>query len=153
MNLMANTSSHCYNHIVFTTKNRIDWIKPEIENRVWSYIGGIARKHNITAIQVGGFDDHVHVLTSSPPSIAPSRIAQLLKGDSSYWIHQEFDSMTNFAWQDGFGVFSVCKSHASKVVGYIKNQRRHHEKQSFEDEFRELLRLHEIEYGGRYLFG
>ena len=61
--------------------------------------------------------------------------------------------MTNFAWQDGFGVFSVCKSHASKVVGYIKNQRRHHEKQSFEDEFRELLRLHEIEYDGRYLFG
>ncbi len=150
---MANTYSHCYNHIVFSTKNRVDFIKPEIENRVWAYIGGIARKHKMTALQVGGIDNHIHVLISSPPSVAPSKIAQYLKGDSSFWIHNEFPAMNKFAWQDGYGVFSVCKSHAGKVVEYIKNQRKHHEKQTYEEEFVDLLKLHEIEYDERYLFG
>jgi putative transposase len=150
---MANTFSHCYNHIVFSTKNRKPWISPDIEFRVWAYIGGIARNHNMTAVQVGGFDDHIHALISSPPSIAPSKIAQLIKGDSSYWIHKEFPEMKQFAWQDGYGVFSVSKSHLDRVVEYIKNQRQHHESQSFEDEFREVLRVHEIDYDERFLFG
>ncbi len=153
MNIMANTYSHCYNHIVFSTKNRVDLITPDVEERVWEYIGGIARKHNMTALQVGGIDNHIHALTSSPPSIAPSQIAQYIKGGSSHWIHNEFQHLNKFAWQDGFGVFSVCKSHASKVVEYIKNQRKHHEKQTFEEEYIELLTLHEIEYDERYIFG
>lgn len=150
---MANTYSHCYNHIVFSTKNRAEFITPDIEERVWAYIGGICRKHNLAAIQVGGIETHIHALTSSPPSISPSQIAQWIKGASSHWIHQEFPQLSNFAWQDGFGVFSVCKSHADKVVEYIKNQRKHHEKRRFEDEYVELLRLHGIDYDERYLFG
>ena len=106
---MANTYSHCYNHIVFSTKNRIDFLKPEIEERVWSYIGGIARSRKMTALQVGGIDNHIHALISSPPSISPSQIAQWIKGASSHWIHKEFQSLNNFAWQNGFGVFAVCK--------------------------------------------
>lgn len=131
-------------------------IMPDIERRVWAYIGGIARKHNIAAIQVGGIDNHIHALTSSPPSVAPSQIAQWIKGGSSHWIHNEFQHLNKFAWQDGFGVFPVCTSHASKVVEYIKNQRKHHEKQTFEEEeeeYRELLTLHEIEYDERCLLG
>ena len=85
--------------------------------------------------------------------MAPSKIAQLLKGDSSYWVHNEFHEMKQFAWQDGYGVFSVSKSHVGRVVEYIKNQRQHHDGQSFEDEFRELLRVHEIDFDERYLFG
>lgn len=150
---MANTYSHYYLHIVFSTKERFKWIKPEIEPRVWAYIGGIARKHKMTALQVGGMEDHCHALISSPPIHAPSKVAQLLKGDSSYWIHNEFHAMKKFAWQDGYGAFSVCKSHAGKVAEYIKNQRRHHEKQTFEEEFIELLRLHEIEYDERFVLG
>jgi len=154
MNLiMANTYSHCYNHIVFSTKNRVNLVYPDIEDRVWSYIGGIARKHKMTALQVGGIDNHIHALVSSPPSIAPSQIAQWLKGGSSHWIHDEFQDLNKFAWQDGYGVFSVCKSHSSKVIEYIKNQRKHHETQTFEEEYIELLALHEIEYDDRYLFG
>lgn len=153
MSTMANTYSHCYNHVVFSTKNRVDWIKPEIQERVWAYIGGITRKHKITALRAGGIDNHIHALVSSPPSLSPSKVAQVLKGDSSYWIRNEFQAMKKFAWQDGYGVFSVCKSHAANVVEYINNQRKHHENQTFEDEFRELLRLHEIEYDERFLFG
>lgn len=150
---MANTYSQCYNHIVFTTKNRVNLIDPQIEQRVWAYIGGIARKHGVAALKVGGIDNHIHMLTSSPPSMAPSKIAQFIKGDSSFWIKREFPALGNFAWQDGFGVFSVSKSHVSRVVEYIKNQREHHQRQTFEEEYIELLKLHEIEYDERYLFG
>ena len=150
---MANTFSHCFYHIVFSTKNRVNFIRPEIENRVWAYIGGIARKHNLISLQIGGIDNHVHALISSPPTIDVSKIAKYVKGDSSFWIHREFPKLQKFAWQDGYGVFTVCKSHSQKVIEYIKNQRKHHQRQTFEEEFIELLELHEIEYDEKYLFG
>lgn len=132
---------------------RNEWITADIEERIWSYIGGIARKHGFTAMQVGGIENHIHALTSSPPSISPSQIAQWVKGGSSRWIHEEFPHLGDFGWQDGFGVFSVCKSHSQKVIEYIKRQREHHDSQTFEEEYVELLRLHEIDYDERYLFG
>ncbi|MGH9946033.1 MAG: IS200/IS605 family transposase [Pyrinomonadaceae bacterium] len=150
---MANTYSHCYFHIVFSTKNRVDFIRPEIEDRVWAYMGGIARKQGFTALQIGGIDNHAHALVSIPPPILVTKAVQYLKGDSSFWIRREFPDLSKFGWQDGYGIFTVCKSHASKVVDYIKNQRKHHEKQTFEEEYIELLKLHEIEYDERYLFG
>src|SRR5438128_2831024 len=87
---MANTYTSFHYHFTFSTKNREPWIKPEIEGRIWAYLGGIARKHKMTAIQVGGIEDHIHALILAPPIIAPSQIAQYLKGDSSKWIHEEF---------------------------------------------------------------
>ena len=153
MKYMANTYSQIYFHIVFSTKNRVDFIRPEIENRVWAYIGGIARKHNMTAIQVGGIDNHIHALIGSPTVLSASQVAKYLKGDSSFWIHNEFQELRNFAWQDGYGVFSASKNDIPRLIEYIKNQRRHHLKQTFEEEFIELLELHGIEYDERYLFG
>ncbi len=150
---MANTYSQIYYHIVFSTKNRTGWIRPEIENRIWAYIGGIARKHKMTPIQIGGTDDHIHGLVGSPATLSPSQIAKYLKGDSSKWIHAEFPELRGFAWQDGYGVFSVSKSEIDRVKKYIQNQREHHTKQTFEDEFVSLLRLHEIEYDERFLLG
>lgn len=150
---MANTFSQIYFHIVFSTKNRVDFIRPEIESRIWAYIGGIARKHKMTAIQVGGIDNHIHALTGSPTPLSPSQVAKYLKGDSSYWIHNEFPDLADFGWQDGYGVFSVSKSIIPNVVDYIKRQREHHKKQTFEEEFVELLELHGIEYDEQFLFG
>lgn len=150
---MANTYSQIYLHIVFSTKNRVDWIGPGIENRVWAYIGGIARKHKMTAIQVGGIDNHIHALVGSPTTLSPSQVAKYLKGDSSLWIHNEFQEMHNFAWQDGYGVFSVSRSEIDRVVRYIQNQREHHLKQTFEEEYVALLKLHGIEYDERFLLG
>jgi len=151
---MANTYSSCFNHIVFSTKNRERWIDREIENRVWAYIGGIARKHDCTAIQVGGIEDHIHALILSPPKYSPSQIAQFIKGESSKWIHSDFSNMAGLAWQDGFSVFSVSKSLVPKVVEYIKNQREHHSSKSFENEYSDLLELHEIDIvDEKYMFG
>ncbi len=101
---MANTYSQCFYHIVFSTKERVKFISPDIEQRVWAYIGGILKNHNMTAIMVGGIEDHIHVLVLAKPSIAPSQIAQLIKGESSKWIHTEFQHLAKFSWQDGYSV-------------------------------------------------
>jgi putative transposase len=150
---MANTYSQLFYHFVFSTKRRESFINQNIENRVWSYLGGIARKHNLTALQIGGIENHIHALITASPPVSPSKIAQWLKGDSSKWIHEEFPALQNFAWQDGYGVFTVSKSSAPKVIEYINNQRSHHLKQSFEDEYVELLKLHDIDYDEKYLLG
>lgn len=150
---MANTYSQCFYHIVFSTKERVKFISPDIEQRVWAYIGGILKNHDMTAVMIGGIDDHIHVLVLAKPSIAPSRIAQLIKGESSKWIHTEFPRLWKFAWQDGYAVFTVNKSIVPSVVDYIKHQRGHHSTKAFEVEYRELLKLHEIDYDERYLLG
>ena len=149
---MANTYTSLHYHVVFSTKNRVAHIKPEIEQRVRAYIGGIARKHKMTALQVGGVDDHIHALVMAPPTLSPSQIAQYLKGDASKWIHESFPELRNFAWQEGYGAFTVSKSNLESVVSYIQKQREHHQKQTFQEEYLELLRKHGIEYDERYLW-
>ncbi len=149
---MANTYSSLFLHIVFSTKHRQRLIQPEIENRVWAYIGGIARIHNLTAIQVGGIEDHIHALIMAKPVHSPSEVAKWIKADSSKWIHEEFERMKMFGWQDGYGAFSVSKSNVPAVVEYIKNQREHHKKESFEEEYERLMKLHEVDYDPQYLF-
>jgi putative transposase len=150
---MANTYSKLYYHIVFSTKNRVRFITPEIENRIWEYIGGVARKHKMTALQVGGYDDHVHALILAPPVLSLSEIAKYLKGDSSKWINDEFSFLRDFAWQDGYGAFTVSKSQLPEVVRYIQNQRLHHETETFQEEYLKFLKRHEVEYDERYLWG
>jgi putative transposase len=150
---MANTYTSLFYHFVFSTKNRQKWIVENIENRVWSYIGGIARKHKCAALQIGGIEDHLHALVLSPPIYAPSEIAKFLKGESSKWIHEEFQNMRTFGWQDGYSAFSVSKSIVPKVIEYIKNQRQKHYSKTFEEEYLELLELHEIDIvDEKYLF-
>jgi REP element-mobilizing transposase RayT len=150
---VANTYTQIYLHIVFSTKNRLDWIRPDLEARVWEYIGGIARNHKMHPHQIGGIDNHVHALVGTHPTVSPSDAAKYLKGASSGWIHDEFSDLKRFAWQDGYGAFSVSKSAIPDVKRYIQNQREHHKEQTFEEEFLQLLKLHGIEYDERYVFG
>jgi REP element-mobilizing transposase RayT len=150
---MANTYTSLHYHVIFSTKNRERWLVPEIEQRVWEYIGGIARAHRMTALQVGGIEDHIHALVTAPPTIAPFQIAQFLKGDSSKWIHEEFSALRNFGWQDGYGAFTVSKSNIPMVIQYIQNQREHHRKKTFQEEYLEFLHANSIEYDERYLWG
>ena len=150
---MANTYTSLFYHVVFSTKNREPLIVPDIEQRVWAYIGGVARQHDMTAIQVGGIEDHIHALVLAPPVLSPSQIAQYVKGDSSKWIHATFPTLQHFAWQTGYGAFSVSKSGVSSVVGYIQNQRQHHARKTFQAEYVEFLQRHGIEYDERYVWG
>ena len=112
---MANTYTSLNYHVVFSTKNRFPWLALEIEQRVWAYIGGIARKHNMTALQVGGVEDHIHALVMAPPTLAPFEIAKFLKGESSLWIHEEFPWLRKFSWQVGYAAFTVSKNRRSRM--------------------------------------
>lgn len=111
---MANTYCSLHYHIIFSTKNREKHISQKIEERVWAYIGGVARAHKMTALQIGGVEDHIHALVTAPATLSPSEIAQFLKGDSSKWIHEEFPALRHFAWQDGYGGFTVSKLDESR---------------------------------------
>jgi REP element-mobilizing transposase RayT len=98
---VANTYTALHYHFVFSTKNRQAWIAPEIEERIWEYLGGIARSNKMTPLRVGGIEDHIHMLLGAPPTLAPSKIAQFVKGGSSAWIRDTFPQLRAFAWQDG----------------------------------------------------
>jgi len=149
---MANTYTSLHYHFVFSTKNRERWISQEIEIRVWSFMGGIARENKIIPLMIGGVDDHVHLLLIAPATLSPSKIAQLIKGGSSAWIHSTFENLKSFKWQDGYGAFSVSKSSIPDVTEYIRSQRDHHRTRTFQEEYLAFLQRHEVQYDERYLW-
>jgi putative transposase len=150
---MANTYTCLHYHIIFSTKNRQRWISPDIEERLWSYLGGIAVTNGMTPLKNGGIEDHVHIVVGMPPTMAPSKAVQLLKGGSSLWIHETFPELAEFAWQEGYGAFTVSKSQLPDLIEYVKNQREHHRTRTFQEEYRAFLEKHGIEYDERYLWG
>jgi putative transposase len=137
-------------HIVFSTKERRKIIPRDMKERVWSYIAGICKQEKIFVHAVGGMEDHVHLLLQIPPTMTLAEAVRTVKSNSSSWMKQE---IKKFAWQEGYGGFSVSKSQIPVVVRYIKNQERHHKKMSFENEFRALLEKHGIEFDPKYIFG
>lgn len=150
---MANTYTSLHYHIVFSTKNREPWFTCENEQRVWEYLGGIARDNDMKAVQIGGHNDHIHALVAIPPALAVSRAVQLLKGASSRWIHQTFNDMAAFSWQDGYGAFTIGLSQIPETVRYIEGQREHHRLKTFQEEYMVFLRKHNVELDERYIFG
>lgn len=144
------TSLHC--HFVFSTKQREAWISHEIEERVWSFLGGIARENGMKPIRIGGMPDHVHMAVGLPPTLAVSKALQQIKGGSSKWMKETFPAMDGFAWQDGYGAFAVSKSNLSALTTYIARQREHHRTKTFKEEFVAFLVRHGIDFEERYLW-
>ena len=149
---MANTYTSLHYHLVFSTINRSRWLTPEIEPRVWAYLGGIAKENKMKPLQIGGVEDHVHALLGAPASLALSKIVQMVKGGSSAWVHDTFPALRGFAWQDGYGAFTVSKSNVPEVAAYIQGQREHHRVKTFQEEYVAFLRKHDITYDERYLW-
>ena len=104
-------------------------------------------------MQIGGIEDHVHVLLGAPSVLAPAKIAQLIKGGSSAWIHDTFADLKGFGWQDGYAAFTVSKSNTLPLIAYIQNQREHHRTKTFQEEYLEFLCRHEIDFDERYVWG
>jgi REP element-mobilizing transposase RayT len=144
------TSLHC--HFVFSTKNREAWIGHQIEERVWSFLGGIARENGMKPIRIGGMPDHIHMAVGLPPTLAASKALQQIKGGSSKWMKETFPNMQGFAWQDGYGAFAVSKSSLPALTAYIEKQREHHRTKTFKEEFVALLIRHGIDYVERHLW-
>lgn len=149
---MANTYTSLHYHVIFSTKNREPWIRAEFEPRIWAYLGGIAREHDLKPLKIGGSGNHVHLLLGIPPAIAVSKAVQQIKGGSSGWIKETFPELGGFGWQDGYGAFTVSKSLVGEVNHYIATQREHHRLKTFEEEYRAFLEKHEVTYDERYLF-
>ncbi len=149
---MANSYTSLHYHVVFSTKHREPTIHQEFEQRIWAYLGGIARENQIKALKIGGVENHVHLLLGIPPALAVSKAVQLIKGGSSVWIKATFAGLGGFGWQDGYGAFTVSKSLITEVEHYIATQREHHRLKTFEEEYRTFLAKHEIAFDERYLF-
>lgn len=148
--------SHAYvsnlMHCVFSTKEREPFIDIELESRLWPYVGSIARENKIKALAIGGTMDHMHTLLSLPSKMDVAKAVQLIKGGSSKWIHDSFSDQRQFAWQEGYGAFSVSASQLKRVVAYIEEQKEHHRKRTFQEEFLEFLNKHKVDYDPRYVF-
>lgn len=115
-----------YIHIIFSTKYREDFIDEQIENQLFSYISTICKDFESTALQIGGTDNHIHILCVLSRKIALMKLVQEVKAHSSKWIKTKGKKYENFFWQDGYGAFSVSPNNIFVVINYIKNQREHH---------------------------
>ncbi|MCK5114138.1 MAG: IS200/IS605 family transposase [Phycisphaerae bacterium] len=146
---MSYTNLH--SHIVFSTKNRRAMLIGRIMEQLLPYAGGIIRNLDGTMLAANGPEDHLHILATLPPTIAPSDFIRDIKANTSKWIHKTFPEMATFCWQDGYAAFSVSHSIVPRVVDYIYNQQEHHKKTTFEEELIALLNLHEIQFDNRYI--
>ena len=135
---MPHASVWIYVHVVFSTKHRRTWIGNDIRERLWAYMGGIARKNGVHALAIGGMPDHIHLLIALPSMISIADAVREIKAGSSKWFHENHHRL--FAWQEGFGAFSISASSLDEVIRYIQNQEEHHRKFSFADEWKALVK-------------
>jgi REP element-mobilizing transposase RayT len=145
---MAHTYTSALFHCIFSTKDRRKSIPPDAQDRLWAYIGGIARANHIIALAVGGVEDHVHLLLSLPATMAVATAMRIVKSGSSRFLH-EACRLTAFEWQEGYGDFSIGQAQIDATVEYILHQREHHRTRDFQDEFRAILERHQIGFDPR----
>jgi REP element-mobilizing transposase RayT len=147
--------TYCSNriHLTFSTKERVKSLSEELQPKLWAYMAGIAHNQGFEAIVIGGIEDHIHALLILPPTLPLAKAVQFLKGSSSKWINDTQAMPAHFAWQEGYGAFSVSASQTTDVVRYIRDQRSHHAKKTFADEFLALLNKYEVSYDSTHVMG
>lgn len=139
-------------HIIFSTKHRQPLLFPPVEDELHNYIGGICNKLECTPIIVGGSTDHIHILCVHSKKIALIKLLEVVKSHSSKWIKSKGEAYQDFYWQDGYASFSVNPNEVNKVKAYIANQKAHHGKQKFQNEYLKFLKKHHVEYDERYMW-
>jgi REP-associated tyrosine transposase len=149
---MGHSYTNLLYHMVFSTKDRYPWLDPETSTRLYDYLGGALRSEGGVSLSMNGCPDHIHILAKLRQDKAVSEVIRGIKANSSAWIHREFPKLRGFAWQKGYGAFSVSQSQVKKVQRYIASQQVHHQRVSFKEEFVALLIAHEIEYDEKYLW-
>ena len=147
---MPHTFTSLLTHIIFSTKDRLHLIDDDLRPHLHAYLGGIVRELKGTPLIINGTDDHVHLLIALPPTVSLSDTLRVIKTNSSRWAHET--RRRPFAWQSGYGAFSVSRSNVAAVTHYIAQQEEHHRKVSFKEEFISFLKKHEIEFDERYIW-
>ena len=149
---MSNTYTQLYIHFVFAVKRRAAIIQPVWQERLHKYITGIVQNNGHKLLAINSMPDHLHMFAGLNPKQSISDLMQLVKGDSSEFVNKENFTPRKFHWQDGYGAFSNSRSHIDKVVKYIINQKEHHHKKTFREEYLEMLKAYAVEYDERYIF-
>jgi len=139
-------------HLVFSTKNREPILDDGLRLELHSYLGGILAHHDGTLLRAGSVADHVHLLVAHPRTISPADLVREIKTGSSKWIKTKAPRYASFHWQGGYGIFSVSPSNRAEVEAYLARQAEHHRTVTFQDEYRQLLHRHGIEYDERYVW-
>jgi REP element-mobilizing transposase RayT len=149
---MPSTYTNLLYHIIVSTKDRRPVITPKLRDELQPYIGGIILDTGGKQIEIGGVEDHIHILARLPATLAVSDALRLMKANSSKWVGERGDLARVFAWQTGYAAFTVSKSQVPAVREYIQNQERHHRRKTFKQESVSLLKKNDIEYDERYLW-
>jgi putative transposase len=150
--IMANTFTQIHLHVIFATKNRNALIDNSWEKRLYEYLIAIIQNQGHKVLAINGMPDHLHLLIGFRPNQALSELIKKVKSSSSKWVNENRLSNYHFAWQEGFSAFSYSKSQLPKVIRYIENQKVHHQKTAFLEEYRKILTLLEIEFDRKYIF-
>jgi REP-associated tyrosine transposase len=149
---IANTFSQIYIQAVFAVSGRESLIKPEFKEELFKYITGIVRNQKQKLIAINGMPDHIHILIGLRPAMALADLVREIKADSTNFVNNRKLVHGRFNWQEGYGAFSYGHSQLDRVIRYIQNQEKHHQKRSFEDEYMTLLRKFDIAFEEKYVF-
>ena len=149
---MAHTFTSLLTHLVFSTSGRAPYLADGVRSDVHAYIGGILRELKAAPIAIGGTSDHVHLLTRLPTDMTVADCMRVVKTNSSRWVKERWPERLTFAWQGGYGAFSVSESNRGAVIRYIEDQERHHRRISFQEEFLALLKRHGVDFDERYIW-
>ncbi|MGN6354558.1 MAG: IS200/IS605 family transposase [Parafilimonas sp.] len=149
---MSSTFSQIYIHTVFAVEGRNSLIQPVWENELYKYITGIVRNKEQKMLAINGMPDHIHFLIGMKPSCCLSDLVREIKKSSNEFIKEKRFVKSKFQWQEGYGAFSYSHSSLNNVIAYIMNQKEHHKKQTFKEEYIEFLNKFEVEYKPEYLF-
>jgi len=149
---MPNTYTQLYIHCVFAVKYRAATIQPDWEERLHKYITGIVQNNGHKLLAINSMPDHIHLFVGLNPTQSISDLMRLVKGDSSEFINKNGLTKSKFQWQDGYGAFSNSRSQIDSVVKYIVNQKQHHAKKNFRDEYLDMLRDYAVDFDEKYIF-
>jgi putative transposase len=149
---MATSHRIHFYHLIWSTKERKNFLLPKIMKDLYPYIGGIVRNNKGSLLEIGGIENHVHLLIELSNTDKFTTLIRNVKAASSSWLKKEFLECKEFGWQDGYGSFSVSASMINKTCTYIQNQEHHHKKKSYEEEYINFLDANNVKYDLRYIF-
>ena len=149
---MANTYTQIHIQAIFAVKDRTSLIRSEWENELYKYITGIIQNHEHKLLQINGMPDHLHVFFGMRPKQSVSELLKIIKRESSRWVNEKGFLKSKFSWQEGYGAFSYGKSQVSDVIEYVRNQKEHHRKKTFIQEYTEFLDAFEVDFNEQYIF-
>ena len=149
---MPQSLSRILLHVIFSTKDREPWLTPQIRDRAFAYLSEVGRDVGCEVYRVGGVADHVHLAIQQSRTVTVADFVQKVKQTSSVWIKEHGEHCAGFAWQAGYGAFSLGASQLQGLTDYIDRQEKHHEKRGFKDEYREFLKKYQIDYDEKYVW-